>query len=71
MFNSLSDKLQNIVKKIKGQTRITEKELDLMLREVKLALLEADVNYKVVKDFIARIREKSLGESVMKSSTSS
>ena len=69
MFNSLSDKLQNIVKKIKGQTRITEKELDLMLREVKLALLEADVNYKVVKDFIARIREKSLGESVMKSLT--
>ena len=69
MFDSLSDKLQNVMKKIKGQTRITEKELDIMLREVKLALLEADVNFKVVKEFIARIREKSLGESVMKSLT--
>lgn len=69
MFESLSDKLQNVVKKLKGQTRITEKELDLMLREVKLAFLEADVNYKVVKEFIASIREKALGESVMKSLT--
>ena len=69
MFDSLSDKLQNVMKKIKGQTRITEKELDIMLREVKLALLEADVNYKVVKEFIANIKEKSLGESVMKSLT--
>ena len=69
MFDSLSDKLQNVRKKIKGQTRITEKELDIMLREVKLALLEADVNYKVVKEFIANIKEKSLGESVMKSLT--
>lgn len=69
MFESLSDKLQNVMKKLKGQTRITEKELDLMLREVKLAFLEADVNYKVVKDFILSIREKSLGEAVMKSLT--
>ena len=69
MFDSLSDKLQNVMKKIKGQTRITEKELDIMLREVKLALLEVDVNYKVVKEFIANIKEKSLGESVMKSLT--
>ncbi len=69
MFDSLSDKLQNIVKKLKGQTRITEKELKEMLREVKLALLEADVNYKVVKDFIASIEEKALGEEVMKSLT--
>lgn len=69
MFDSLSDKLQNVMKKIKGQTRITEKELDIMLREVKLALLEADVNFKVVKEFIANIKEKSLGESVMKSLT--
>ena len=52
MFESLSDKLQNVMKKLKGQTRISEKELDIMLREVKLALLEADVNYKVVKDFL-------------------
>lgn len=69
MFESLSDKLQNVMKKIKGQTRITEKELKEMLREVKLALLEADVNYKVVKDFISSIEEKALGESVMKSLT--
>lgn len=69
MFESLSDKLQNVMKKLKGQTRITEKELDIMLREVKLALLEADVNYKVVKDFIQKIKEKSLGEEVMKSLT--
>ncbi len=69
MFENLSDKLQGIVKKLKGQTRITEKELDLMLREVKLALLEADVNYKVVKNFITNIKEKALGESVMDSLT--
>lgn len=69
MFDSLSDKLQNVMKKIKGQTRISEKELKEMLREVKLALLEADVNYKVVKDFIASIESKALGEDVMKSLT--
>ncbi len=69
MFDSLSDKLQNVVKKLKGQTRITEKELKEMLREVKLALLEADVNYKVVKEFIANIESKALGEDVMKSLT--
>ena len=69
MFDSLSDKLQNVMKKLKGQTRISEKELKEMLREVKLALLEADVNYKVVKDFISSIEEKALGEDVMKSLT--
>lgn len=69
MFDSLSDKLQNVMKKIKGQTRISEKELKEMLREVKLALLEADVNYKVVKDFVASIESKALGENVMKSLT--
>ena len=69
MFDSLSDKLQNVMKKLKGQTRISEKELKEMLREVKLALLEADVNYKVVKDFIATIESKALGEDVMKSLT--
>ena len=69
MFENLSDRLQGIVKKLKGQTRITEKELNECLREVKLALLEADVNYKVVKTFINRIKEKALGEDVMKSLT--
>ena len=69
MFESLSDKLQNVMKKLKGQTRITEKDLKEMLREVKLALLEADVNYKVVKEFISSIESKALGESVLKSLT--
>lgn len=69
MFESLSDKLQNVMKKLKGQTRITEKDLKDMLREVKFALLEADVNYKVVKEFISNIEQKALGESVMKSLT--
>ncbi len=67
MFENLSDKLQKVVKKLKGQTRITAKELDEMLREVKLALLEADVNYKVVKEFTAKISEKALGSDVLDS----
>ena len=69
MFENLSDKLQNVVKKLKGEARITEKDLDEMLREVKLALLEADVNYKVVKGFVEAIKEKSLGQDVMQSLT--
>ena len=69
MFESLSDKLQNITRKLRGQVRITEKDLKEMLREVKLALLEADVNYLVVKAFIKSVEEKALGEEVMKSLT--
>lgn len=69
MFDSLSDKLQNIVKKLKGETRINEKVLNEMLKEIKLALLEADVNYKVVKQFINSISEKALGKDVMDSLT--
>ena len=69
MFESLSDKLQNITRKLRGQARITEKDLKEMLREVKLALLEADVNYLVVKAFIKSVEEKALGEEVMKSLT--
>ena len=69
MFESLSDKLQNIARRLKGTARITEKDLKEMLREVKLALLEADVNYMVVKQFIKAIEEKALGEDVMKSLT--
>ena len=60
-FEGLSSKFQNIANKFKGKTRITESDLKEMLREVKLALLEADVNYKTVKDFIATIQEKALG----------
>lgn len=69
MFESLSDKLQNIARKLKGTARISEKDLKEMLREVKLALLEADVNYMVVKEFIKEIEKKALGEDVMKSLT--
>ena len=69
MFESLSDKLQNIARKLRGTARITEKDLKEMLRETKLALLEADVNYMLVKTFIKAIEEKALGEDVMKSLT--
>ncbi len=69
MFDNLSDKLQKIVKKMKGETRINEASLKEMMREVKLALLEADVNYKVVKDFISNIEAKALGKEVMDSLT--
>lgn len=68
-FEGLSSKFQNIARKFKGKTRITESDLKEMLREVKLALLEADVNYKIVKEFIATIQEKALGQDVLKSLT--
>jgi len=69
MFDNLSDRLQNVLKKIKGSARITEKDLQEVLREIKLALLEADVNYKVVKEFISSIEAKALGKDVMDSIT--
>ena len=68
-FEGLSSRLQEITRKIRGKARITETDLKEMLREVKLALLEADVNYKIVKDFIAQIQEKALGADVLKSLT--
>ena len=68
-FEGLSSRLQEITKKIIGKARITESDLKEMLREVKLALLEADVNYKIVKEFISSIQEKALGQDVMKSLT--
>ncbi len=66
-FEGLSSRLQAITKKIKGEARITESNMKEMLREVKLALLEADVNYKIVKEFIANVQEKALGQDVLKS----
>ena len=68
-FEGLSSKLQSITNKFKGKVRVTEADLKDMLREVKLALLEADVNYKIVKEFIAVIQEKALGQDVLKSLT--
>ena len=65
-FEGLSSRLQNIIRKIKGSARITEKDLKEMTREIKLTLLEADVNFMVVKKFIKNIEEKALGEEVLK-----
>ena len=67
MFETLSDRLQNAVNKIKGYGVITEDNIGDMLREIRLALLEADVNYGVVKEFINKVKEKALGEEVRKS----
>ena len=68
-FEGLSSRLQDITRKLRGKTRITESDLKEVLREVKLALLEADVNYKIVKDFVKVIEEKALGQDVLKSLT--
>lgn len=68
-FEGLSSRLQEITRKLSGKARITESDLKEVLREVKLALLEADVNYKIVKEFISTIEEKALGQDVLKSLT--
>lgn len=67
MFESLSDKLQNVFKKLTGKGRVSEAEVNEAMREVRLALLEADVNFKVVKEFVARVKEKSIGADVLES----
>ena len=67
MFESLGDRLQNAIHKIKGYGKITEDNISDMMREIRLALLEADVNYKVVKEFTNTVKEKALGEEVASS----
>ena len=67
MFENLSDRLQNVVHKIRGYGKITEDNISEMMREIRLSLLEADVNYKVVKEFTNDVKEKALGEEVNKS----
>ncbi len=67
MFESLSEKFQGVLKKLRGHGRISEGNIEEALREVRMALLEADVNYKVVKDFTAAVREKALGAEVLAS----
>ena len=67
MFESLGDRLQNALSKIKGTGKITESNISDMMREIRLALLEADVNYTVVKEFTNNVKEKALGEEVQKS----
>lgn len=67
MFENLGDRLQNALDKMKGYGKITEENISDVTREIRLALLEADVNYKVVKEFVANVKEKALGEEVSKS----
>ena len=68
-FEGLADRLQNTMAKIRGKGKVSEADVKEMMREVRLALLEADVNFKVVKDFIKRISERAVGQEVMKSLT--
>jgi len=69
MFDALSDRLEGVFEKLRSKGKLTEADVDTALREVRMALLEADVNFKVVKDFQSRIREKAIGERVMESLT--
>src|SRR5947207_5746149 len=69
MFSQLSDKLQDIFKDLRGHGTISESNIDAALRQVRLALLEADVDFQVAKKFVARVREKALGEAVLRSIT--
>ena len=69
MFANLADRLQTALGKLTGKGKLTEKDVDVAMREIRLALLEADVNYKVVKDFVKVTRERCIGEDVMKSLT--
>ncbi len=69
MFETLADRLAEVFSKLRGHGRLSEAQVDAALREVRLALLEADVNFKVVKEFVARVRARAVGEEVMKSLT--
>src|SRR6202045_1417124 len=67
MFSQLSDKLQDVFKDLRGHGKITETNITDAMREVRMGLLEADVDFNVAKGFIARVREKALGEEVLRS----
>jgi len=69
MFDALSDRLQGVFKSLRGEARLTEAAVDAALREIRLALLEADVNFRVVKAFVERVRAKAVGEEVLRSLT--
>ncbi|HEY5506751.1 MAG TPA: signal recognition particle receptor subunit alpha, partial [Coriobacteriia bacterium] len=69
LFENLSQRLQGVFDRLTGRGRLSEADIDAAMREVRLALLEADVNFTVVKDFVARVRERSLGADVMRSLT--
>src|SRR2546430_10153257 len=67
MFDSLSNRLQDVFQTLRGETRLTPENVEAALREIRLALLEADVNFKVVKAFIDRVRDRAMGQDVLKS----
>ncbi|MBI5444751.1 MAG: signal recognition particle protein, partial [Deltaproteobacteria bacterium] len=69
MFESLSEKLSNVFKTLRSKGKLAERDIDAAMREVRLALLEADVHYKVVKDFVSSVKERALGQEVMRSLT--
>ena len=69
IFEGLSDKLQGALSKLKSKGKLTEQDVKTAMREVKLALLEADVNFKVVKDFVKTVQERCVGQEVMESLT--
>ena len=66
MFENLSSRLQMALRRVTGKGHLTEKDIDEMMREVRLSLLEADVNLKVIRTFIANVKEKALGEKILK-----
>lgn len=68
-FSSLSDRLAGVFKKLKGKGKLSEADIKAAMREVRMALLEADVNYKVAKDFCASVSERAMGSEVMESLT--
>ena len=69
MLEELTNKLDSVLRKLKGQGRITEKNISETMRSIRLVLLEADVNYRVAKDFISSVQEKAVGQEVLKSIT--
>ena len=69
MFESLSDKLQGVFENLASRGRLSDRDVNAALREVRLALLEADVNYKVVREFVGRIKERAVGAEVTESLT--
>ena len=69
MFDSLSTRLQDVFRSLRGEARLTEETVEAALREIRMALLEADVNFKVVKAFIDRVRDKAVDQEVLKSLT--
>ena len=71
MFNSLSDRLQDTFDKLRGKGRLTEDDINLAMREIRMALLEADVNFRVVKQFVGRCKEKCMASEVLDSLTPS